>query len=541
MNFVEHFFMRRFKQCAKSFVMGSLIIFLFALVIRVIASINAYPVAGDAAHFVQHGIALAHGDLRGLSLYWSQGMIGLAALAEFLGLDPRYVLQWVNILSGSIVCVLFYGISCRVLRNRAIALVIALWACVNPKMVQYSVTGYSEMSYMLFLYFALLLFVCGLMDGRRVFFVCTGLALGMGAYFKALDACVVIGALVAYATGWFLYAKKYRSVINIGLMVLMFAGLIFPLCAYTYQRTGSFSPGSKGSNFALGDNWKDSKFVYDVEQKLVSDTSEGAEGMLLFAVHHGKLIGVRWLSHMIEAVRLFNNQLFSDGVRLGSVIFSMTLLLCSVVWWKRKQIVMYGLLFVCLLTVSMICLCFVHDRLLVPVLPIVLLFVGSGVYCVFQDIRCPLWLCRLLGIFVILFFVANARLSAKSFENEFFFWRYQNVEYVGKELRNYADESDIIMCQYPHLAIEFYKTNAMSFVEMPYGEITQVEQYCEKQDVDIVVVSDQFRSHWPIVSLYHEPELAPKNWFLKKKIVIPSRRWDIPDETYLIYSRRSSN
>ena len=72
----------------------------FALGVRLGAAQRAYPCAGDAGHFVQHGVALANGVPGAMSTYWSQGMIALAAGGVKLGLAPRRVLQGATLVSG---------------------------------------------------------------------------------------------------------------------------------------------------------------------------------------------------------------------------------------------------------------------------------------------------------------------------------------------------------------------------------------------------------------------------------------------------------
>lgn len=93
----------------------------------------------------------------------------------------------------------------------------------------------------------------------------------------------------------------------------------------------------------------------------------------------------------------------------------------------------------------------------------------------------------------------------------------------------------------PALAVEFNKTNPLKAVEVPYGTIEQVSEIADQNHVRFIVVSDVFRSHWPIARLFDEGVPSPANWTLREELVFPEEEWSgsrgHPAERCRIYER----
>ena len=308
-----------------------IVLMLLAAGIRLLAARDAYPACGDSAHFVQHGVALANGVPGAMSTYWSQGMIAIAAGATKMDLDPRYAMQVTTLVAGVALVLLFAGVIWRLTSSKGVSLVGGLLLATNPTMVQYSITGYSEMPYMALL-------MAGVYVGlsrRGNPYVGHGLAgflIGLSGYFKGLDAAVAACGYGLYvflgnssAVRWDI--RRAAAAPVVAFLVLM------PLCLFTFSRTGSFTPGSKGgrSFLALGADWADSKVCY------------AAEGMRLEGVKppYYPTNTQTVLTNAWDSVRIFNGQLFMKGMRLGTIWFGLGIIVVGSLWRWREALLRF--------------------------------------------------------------------------------------------------------------------------------------------------------------------------------------------------------
>lgn len=499
-----------------------------AAAVRIVAARQAYPVAGDAGHFVQHGVALAHGVAGALSTYWSQGMIVIAAGAVKVGLDPRYVLQTVTLVSGVGVTLLFAGLLWLLTGSRIMAIAGGLIIGTNPTMVHYSITGYSEMPYLFFLMAG----VCvgaskGLPSLAR--YALAGMFIGMGGYFKGLDAAIAACGLGLYIMlrtegGW---QTKIRSAFPVPVAAFL---VLLPLCVFTYQHTGSFTPGTKGGNFLLGEDWADSKVVY------------AAEGMRLEEKTASELvveIAGRMGQNMAQTFRIIGGQIFIRGFRMGTIVF---FLVCGCVFlklWRERD--RHAWLPVCLLGIQMglLWIVFVHERILAPSLPWVILLFLLAIWTGLRRIQWDFSRKCLVGFVWLLFVGVNACYAATVFTSEFFWWRYAHIQECAQTLKKHGTDQDVVMSYGPHLAIEFNAGNPLKTVEIPYGTLAQVEERAHEHQVRFIVISDTFRSHWPIARLFDAGVSAPENWILCEELVFPADEMSgCSGEKCRIYERR---
>ena len=231
-----------------------------AMAIRLIAARDAYPAPTDAGHFVGHGMAIANHLPNAWSAYWSQAMQAIAACAVTAGLDPGRSLQAFSIVAGVVVVACVQGMALILFRSHSAALAGGLLAAVAPGMVQYSVAGYSDMG---FCALTLAATVCLLWapQARRpwLFCVAAGLLMGAAAWFKALDASVMV---VAMAMVCFIGEKPVqnlrRNTASLLAVLLAYSVGLVPLVNFTKSVSGHADLGTKISNLTVGDDWKDS-------------------------------------------------------------------------------------------------------------------------------------------------------------------------------------------------------------------------------------------------------------------------------------------
>ena len=521
--------------------MGVMAVLFLAGLIRVWAAKDAYPVPGDGAHFVQHGVELAHGNVAGLSTYWSLGMILVAAGSIKVGVDPSLALQGLSLASGVAVVAVIMAIAQVLFCQRRVALLSGLLVATNPAMVQYSIAGYSEMAFMFLVCAGVLSLLVARESGRAGGVVASLVLMGLAAYFRTLDAVVWCGVVVLYLLVD-RFCVRPRCVRWLGLFMggFLFLLLLVPMIANMHVRTGRWALTSKTENLALGDQWSDSKAVYRVSGEAEpSAVYLRQHGALVFLWKYRGVIAGRLVRNSAEGVRIFAAQVFSGPFRVGPGWFVVMFLMGGlVVFWRERgsSLLLPGLLITG--PALMISLCFVHDRLLMPMLPWILLLLarfGDELYSIAASRRI-----RVLILMVAIAFLAQSGLSAMhSREREWYFWRYPNMKLVGAELRRYGDDGDVLMVNGPHVPIHFYQQHPLRLVELPYGSLEQTEAYAAECGVTLIVVSDQFRTHWPIAGVF-DGQPVPGNWSKVVDLVCPAPVEGIPAETYRIYRRTDS-
>ena len=479
-----------------------------AFAVRWLAAREAYPVPGDGGHFVQWGVAMAHGHAK-LNTYWSQGMVLAAAGAERLGLDPKRTLQGISFVAGMLVVLLFGGITGRVTKSGGWGLAGGLWAATNLTMVQYSIEGYSEMAYMAFLMGVVYIAVGGKPGRKRD--LAAGVLLGLGGWFKGLDAAV---AACAFALWRWVWGGRRRWDWQLAAVAPLVAFVVLlPLCAYTYSETGQFTPGSKGGAAILwGDDWKDSKLMYSTEQYVHRSYGEAI-----------KALPRQIAANAHESFQTFNAQLFARGYRLGTVWFCMLVVLAAWTIGTRRDS-MEGKAFlpfsILAVQVAMLCLSLVHDRVLAPSLPWVVLALLLGFREWMGDCgRGGRWVAT--GVLAI-YFAGCLAYSRHAFRTEFAWWRYGRVERVAEELRSLGmQETDTVMEYGPQLAIETHREDPLLTVEVPYGSVEDVGRTTREKGVRFVAVSDHWRGHWPVARVAAGVVEPPIDWTLRKELAFP--------------------
>ncbi len=496
-----------------------------AFAVRWIAAREAYPVPGDGGHFVQWGVALAHGHAK-LSTYWSQGMVLAAAGAERLGMDPKRTLQGISFVAGMLVVLLFGGITGRVAKSAGWGLAGGLWAATNLTMVKYSIEGYSEMAYMAFLMGAVYVAVGGKPGWKRD--LAAGALLGLGGWFKGLDAAV---AACAFALWRWIWGGRKRWDWRLAAVVPTVAFVVLlPLCAYTYSETGQFAPGAKGgSNFLLGLDWKNSKVVYaakPAEPRTYAEAFRALPGQVVGNVH--------------DMFRLANEQLFTRGVRLGTIWFTLLGAVLLVSLGKRgghtvdcSRWMLPVSLIGCQL--ALMALAFVHDRIFTPTLPWVVLMGVLGAKR-WLDWRGGGGRWSVLIVFVM-YCAIFGTYSLHASRTESVWWRYDRVKKAAEFILSLGmDERDVVMHYGPQLSIETHRGNPLLTVEVPFGSIDEVEKVAAEKGVRFAAISDTWRGHWPIAAVAGGGAPPPIGWSLRNTLVFdPDEETGAPEERIAIY------
>jgi hypothetical protein len=303
--------------------------------------------------------------------------------------------------------------------------------------------------------------------------------------------------------------------------------VLLPLCLFTYEQTGSFTPGSKGwGNFSAGLDWSNSKEVHAIEQSYKTKSmGEVAREIPSRIIHNAH-----------DIMRIFNQHLFQKGFRVGTIWFFV--FFTAVMWllFKKEKDLLFFIFSMSIFQLFLLSIVFVHARNLFPAMSWVLLAFISAIGYLYKAFF-ERWKCitiLLIGCFIFI----NAVYSSSVFKQEFAYWRYNNIVKTAKRMREYASEDDVIMSYMPQLAVEYYTNNPLKWVGMPYGKVKEVFKYADVHDVKFIVVSDSFRRHWPISSLVTDPESPlPEGWILVDTLNFDGdpEGWRYPAETMKVF------
>lgn len=508
-----------------------------ALVLRLSAARYAYPTPGDATHFVQHGIAMANLGLDYMSTYWSQGMIAIASLAVKSGLDPHHVLQMTVLIAG-LFAVLFVMLMTQKLSGSFGASIFAgLLAAVLPALVLYSVIGYSEMAYMAFILGAAYFVVCAI-HGSALHFLSAAVMGGLSFYFKGADAMVLCAALGVYLL-IFHRGKLLRSWKCLALAVLVGGVTVSPLFIITKMRSGSVQPGSKILNLAIGRDWADSKAVYAVEKPWQARADYLNEhGALAFIFKYRGEISTRMVLNSVDYVKIVNDLLFQKTFRMGSGWFLLFAVFMVAMTIRKRLAMTLALPLLCILMPGFIMsLFFFHDRLVVPVLPFYLVVVAIISHAVWIDMRerYAKWLMGATCAGILLFYGAHASGIAPGRTP---WWSYYNAAAVAQKLDTYGGEDLRIMASHAGvISVYHYNVNPLVAQPIPFAGLAEIENVAARQNVDLILVSDQYMTHWPVHAVFDERTSLPGGWVLLEDYTIESDDWRVPNDRWLFIGR----
>lgn len=529
---------------------------LLTLLLRIWAAGPAYPCPGDGGHFIQYGIEYAQ-DPTTMSTYWSQGMIWL--VAQFVGSESMilFSLQDVNVVLGSLLVLLIAILTYR-LFGFAVAVLAGFLGAVNPVLVRYAVNSYSETPFMFFVMAGLLIF-CWSRKINSWAAIPVGLSLGLAGVFKSLDAFVWVALLTVLVVIW-KQGRVSKKLCYVGLLFVFFVVGVFPVLSLTHERSGHWGLGSKGPiNFALGPDWKNSKVVYGLKglsrEQYATAELEGVpnsreildriiqvekDGVVLYMLKHPVFTAKRLIGNGVHAFRIYSGFLFMKGFRAGTVMVGLFVLalFLTVVWFETDYWSWVPILLLFVFVTTAICLNFVHERLILECLPLLIILLSRGLYIATKKMSSLGQSIMVMGC--ALYCLTMASYGGEVYRDEFIYWRYENLAQVGRKLSSLTLPDDTIMCYGPHLMLHTLPENPLRAVTMPYGSPARVAAYADKTGCSMISISSAWRAHWPITKVF-DGEPLPGWKRLAEFTCEGDDQYMIPQEQIWVYVKDNDN
>lgn len=516
---------------------------LIALGFRLLAARSAHPACGDALHFIEFGWRLAQGDLTGLSNYWSQGQILVAAAAFLTGLDPQLTLQATTMAAGTLAASLLYLLARRLDASVPTAVVAGLLVAINPFLINLSITGYSEVPYLTGWLAGSVFLLSGGAGWRRILTaVLAGFGFGASIYFRMTDAIILIGlTLASYgALEWLVRKCSLKTVA--GRLLLVTAVILVALAPLSYHAkrvSGSWLPSSsKVHTIVIGADAYDSKWMYGLNveypwQKRVAAYEQ--QGLVGYLWENRADVMRRSAGNLANIVRLTSADLFPATVRLGPLAFLLVLAGCTVAALavRNWKVTLLALLLLAAHSLAL-SIYFIFPRYMATTVTLLSLVLAGGVGAVLQSS-----LGRARGIAVgvcIVYLAVTARAAADAFHLEFMWYHYARWVAVADDLAPLLKPGEVFMAQGASvIAQRMGIYDRERFLEVPYEDMDTVARLCEEKGVRLVVASDGVRPHWPISEAVRNSTVLPPTWRVLREWKFDGDPWVNPSERMVLF------
>jgi 4-amino-4-deoxy-L-arabinose transferase-like glycosyltransferase len=475
------------------------------------------PVDLDAGHFVQLGLALAHGDSRGSSAYWPQAAIGAAALGERLGVSPARALQAGTLIGGALVAGLGALLAGRIFRSRAAAIAAGLWLATNHALVEYSLNGMAEAPFAACILAAALCVVEGEGRMRGAWRYPAGMAcLGLAVYYRPMEAVVATLILTMYVLLDRRGAAIGSWVLSLMAGLLLFAALLYPHLRMVKRETGRYQVTEKLDNIALADAALSRKALYSLREGVSTygdatrDVEElKQEGTLAYLWSQRARLPARVAANLQRMVRGYNEHLFAGSFRLGAGWFILLGLGCLAAVLAnracaRPVLLLLGLALVYPLLAT---LSYIYPRWLVAGVPL-LVVVAAGAAAQSYE-RLPGAARRVAAGLGLIFLAGSVSYAARSPTGG---ERWRQYDRIAREVRRAVGDEVRMMTLSPDFIAHYYRIEPFNWVQLRHGEVDDVLEYARQARVEGILLSTwDGIDEWPLSRMVFAGE-TPEGW-----------------------------
>lgn len=513
------------------------LITLFGLGLRLYTASQVFPAQSDAGHFVQYGVAYAHGLIPNISGFWAILPQWVVVWAVRAGLDPLKTLQMFTVFCGAIIVLCTGGLAWGLTKRPWVGLGSALLVAVNFPLIAISATGLSEPSYLACLLAGSAVWIWGINRERKLLVWLGASVIALALFFKPYETYIffAICMFVVLVKG-VLDRQVRRSMVMFIVSLAAFTPVWTAYFAYSTSLGIEKSSQTKVYNIIYGVTGFDSKvnrssFSGSEDHPINREIRLLEENGPLWYLWHRKAEFARaYPVNLAEALRVMNDQVFYGAFRLGFAWFMLLAIACFVVLVKSKSIIEFTIPLLMAMAVPMaISLGMVNERWLVQCIPFMaILLIGAlaGMSPLNRNTKI------MAVLLVMVYATVNARTSIVYTGDQ---WRQRHIQPVADYLRTIASEDDILMTFGPSFPVAFFRTNTMNFVEIPYGTIEQTAMYASDKKVKFIVFSRERYKDYPL--LQADPGISgwPPEWELvTNKVFQVSTRYGLQTDTYTI-------
>ncbi len=457
----------------------------------------------DGVYYATLGRRLAAGDFRaGLSTFWSPLYPSLVGLASLIFRDVEAGGKFISAAAGSILVVPVYLLA-RTLYGPDVASVGAFLTAVHPTLLNYSTLLLTESTYTLLFAFALLSGLTALSGGGFMSFFSTGAALG-ACYLTRPEAVGYAGLMLALtlcAQIWGVDLPRAGVVARVLGLSLGFFLLSFPYLLFLRAASGGWTISDKlrahahsaasweSKWFGLSEGWQTT--LADRLYAGLYREGDSSAGRGPLPVDRQSLL--RTAGRSWEALRL------ELRPALGRVLGHDLLVLVGLGLFRTEWTKDIYLLLFLISTLIGYSLCpdDISDRLLVPIIPLLLCWAAKGVT---EAERLLVRLSARLRISKALFYDSRALVRTMILTALFFnalhslantlseVPPHHLLEYkaAGEWLRGRSATPPLIMAAHPYAA--FYAGGRSLY--LPAEEYAAVIGHARRREVDYLVIDE---------------------------------------------------
>lgn len=516
------------------------LIIVLALGLRIHLATIAHPAQMDSTHMIHQGILWVQGEPGALSTIWQEAPVLTAGMAYRLGYNPAETLQWSTVLYGTILVGMTMLLTRRLFDSDAAAWISGGWAACNPALLNYSVNSMPGIGFAACLISAYALMAPSIRGkSLKLISLLAGYALlGLGMYFKPLDSLTAM----ALTTGWlaivFLAQIKKTSLY---LLAGLLGFFIVVMPHYALQRAAPAGSGgglvNRSHGLVYGHRAYNSMNNYNPDGFYAEERAEFQElGIAKWLWRHQAEVRQRYISNILQSLRIYGNMLFPNAFRIGNAWFmaaAITILLTGMMGARWKTYV-----FLALATMAFpfgVSLSFIFDRWLVIYVP--LLMVATSGYLVSSPFLWSSKWKQIAWIFLVaIMAVISARSTHASLQDKV--WKIDNQRTISEWLKQTSLPDERIMCVAPALLLDVDLHRPRRWVQLKAGTPERIEQYAHEKNVSYIVLCDSIYPHWPVNQLI-QGGTAPDNWLRVKEETFERTHpvWGHQTEKYQIYKR----
>lgn len=472
---------------------------------------------GDGVHYAELARNIVRGTLWDgfyayrASLY--QAMVAGTALLTKLEVEISGRL--VSAFWGSLLTIPVYFLG-RALGGRAVGVIAVALVIVHQALISYSVMLFTEPTYMFFLYAGLLLVWVLIARPNRLIALAAGVLIGIASLVRTEGVVYFLGVFTMLVTVAFFRrntAGLRLSVSSVLVFAVAFLAIAGSASFWMWSKTGETPFASKSTvNLLIGEDVGE----YDVQkasQRLLSlspdaatlafpDEVDNTSFVAYLASHPLQLLGRAYrnfglLDRQVLILALRPSDLSGATIAFFALV---TLGLFGAPWRRPTIGIHLYLLLIVLIGIASYVLFFFHVRLILPVLPVFILWASQGVvnFAQWATISWRAWpsgesaerlalpsvdrRSLLLGLAVSLLMLFNNLRTAEYYVDPL----TQAYKSAGLWLKAHLPPQQVLMADNPFAP---YYYDSGEYVVLPYAEWQATVDFARKNQVQYILVT----------------------------------------------------
>ena len=291
----------------------------FALLLRMLFVWIAPVTYGDAIHYNWNAYFLTHGAMESIDWFWHSLFTYWEALLFLTGMSRFSVLVLSSLLPGLLLLIPLYLVG-KNLFGKQIAFFATLATIFHPRMIEYSVNGYSESFVIFFILWAIWGMERSISKKSNNITAALVVGLASACYFSVRNEAIII--IIMFALILLIHGIKHKKILQLGVMLSTFCIICSIYIFSNLQLSGTVGLFQKTSNLTKQyseqlDLSESAKEIYGKKKEEVSD--------------------INFMKMVIILLKRYPRNILYSGERLPGILFSPIVLFIPFLWLMTKR------------------------------------------------------------------------------------------------------------------------------------------------------------------------------------------------------------